>query len=174
NCFECFKSLIVNQSEVINMKKSYIKLAVIIVVFVIAALSFAIYQQFKTTTYEKAMPESLVKKEKIEQITISYCTPDENTTDDKTMTIKDEKNINQLRDESKDILLKKTSTRTAPLYVVEIKIVDARPRLLTINDQDITATKATSKTKDYYQIINENKLSNVLEENEREKTGKNE
>ena len=155
------------------MKKSYIKLAVIIVIFVIAALSFAIYQQFKTTTYEKAMPESLVKKEKIEQITIRYCTPDENATDDKTMTLKDENKITQLLAQSKDMSLKKTSKGTAPLYLLEFKIVDERPRLLTINDQDIIAITGTSKTKDYYQIINDNKLVNVIEENEWEKIGKN-
>src|SRR5699024_4503011 len=162
------------QSEVINMKKSYIKLAVIIVVFVIAALSFAIYQQFKTTTYEKAMPESLVKKEKIEQITIRYCTPDENATDDKTMTLKDENKITQVLTQSKNMSFKKISKVTAPIYLLEFKNVDERLLLLKINDQDIIAIKDNSKNKDYYQIIKENKLVNVIEENEWEKIGINE
>jgi len=156
------------------MKKSYIKLAVIIGVIVITALSFAIYQQFKTTTYKNAMPESLVKKEKIKQITIRYCTPGENATNDKTMTFKDENKITQLLAQSKEMSLKKTSKGKPPLYLLEFKTVDERPRLLTINDQDIIAITGTSKTKDYYQIIDENKLVNVIEENEWEKIGKNE
>src|SRR5690625_6149898 len=92
------------------------------------------------------MAESLVKKEIIKKSKIRYCTPDENATDDKTMTLKDENKITQLLAQSKDMSLKKTSKGTAPLYLLEFKIVDERPRLLTINDQDIIAITGTSKT----------------------------
>src|SRR5699024_12454789 len=127
----------------------------------------------KKTANEKRMRGKVVKKEKSEETTTRNGTPDEKDTDDKTMTLKDENKITQLLAQSKDISLKKTSKGTAPLYLLEFKIVDERPRLLTINDQDIIAITGTSKTKDYYQIINENKLVNVIEENEWEKIGKN-
>lgn len=148
------------------MNKKHIRFFVTLGILIIMAVTLGIYQQLRTTTYEKVLSDIISENKDIEQITIRYCNPKEKAENDKTMTLKDQSDITKIVKQPKDMPLKRTWQENNRLYLIEFKITEERPRMLIVNDQDTLTITSSSKTKDNYQIKGQNHLVETIETNE--------